>query len=471
MPPRPFFPRAAKPGSKDASKKSDGKRNADSLNGDAEATPPRKKKTKKEIPQKLDEELLAADLNTDYSKRRKNLRNLRPQMPKKQKWPKVNGVVREREDAPQGWNPEEPDLMPDDLESQIARCLERITENIMPHVYQHKLAELMAKQAERNTLIATEPGLSWPVVQRLDNLKFTLDWLIAENDQYKMVDTVKAIIAQYRSGELDWHPEFVTYWHAGVQLCLPRPFHWEEYRSIHDKCEGHEGFWVEDFDSMPTRSACQCHNGSYFPLNCRIGHLLLGPISNNLLQVRFSLRIPQAQPPDGKGLSSFEFPFMDDTGSTHMSIFEDDISILQDNKNHPLPRCLGVGLHYTSDDRRVPALYRELEVNMWSVDDKCFMSNWEPIPVSIRSGHATRAGADRLSGSWLRHRFYTGTCPDQSMRLWVFNYNPGIPPQGEKTLPTATPAQLTAPFRIGALHPIADFPHLDPTLASGHSLI
>lgn len=113
MPPRPFFPRAAKPGSKDASKKSDGKRNADSLNGDAEATPPRKKKTKKEIPQKLDEELLAADLNTDYSKRRKNLRNLRPQMPKKQKWPKVNGVVREREDAPQGWNPEEPDLMPE----------------------------------------------------------------------------------------------------------------------------------------------------------------------------------------------------------------------------------------------------------------------------------------------------------------------------------------------------------------------
>jgi hypothetical protein len=68
---------------------------------------------------------------------------------------------------------------------------------------------------------------------------------VAENDKYKMVDTVKAIIAQYRSGELDWHPEFVTYWHAGVQLCRPRPFHWEEYRYVHDKCQGHEGFWVE----------------------------------------------------------------------------------------------------------------------------------------------------------------------------------------------------------------------------------
>lgn len=114
MPPRPFFPRAAKPNGKGAPKKSNGKRKANSESEDAEATPPKKKKmTKEEIPQKLDEKRLAADLNTDYSKRRKNLRNIRPQMPKKQKWPKVKGVIREREDAPQGWNPEEPDLMPE----------------------------------------------------------------------------------------------------------------------------------------------------------------------------------------------------------------------------------------------------------------------------------------------------------------------------------------------------------------------
>jgi hypothetical protein len=111
MPPKPFFP--ARPAGKGTPKKSDGKRKADSQSEDAEATPPKKKKTKKEIPQKLDEERLAADLNTDYSKRKKNLRHLRPQMPKKQKWPKVKGVIRERENAPQGWNPEEPDLMPE----------------------------------------------------------------------------------------------------------------------------------------------------------------------------------------------------------------------------------------------------------------------------------------------------------------------------------------------------------------------
>ncbi|CAG8891310.1 unnamed protein product [Penicillium egyptiacum] len=471
MPPKPIFSRG-----KGAPKKPDGKRKKDSLNGEAEATHP-KKRTKKEIPQVLDEALLAADLNTDYSKRRKKLRQ---QMPKKQKWPKVKGVITERENAPQGWNPEEPDLMPDDCEAQIERCLERIAENIMPHVYQHKMKEFMAKQMERDALMATEPGLSWPVVQRLDDLKFTLNWLVAANDEHKMVDTVKAIIAQYRSGEFDWHPGFVTYWHAGVQLCLPRPFNWGEYRYIHDKCQGHEGFWVEGIlgpgpGMSKTSMACLPDpriNATMVVISLSIALLAtsLSAISNNLLQVRLSLRIPQAPSVAGKRISSFEFPFMDDTGSTHMSIFEDDISILQDNKTYPLPRCLGVGVHYTSDDRRVPSLYRELEVNMWSVDEGSWISKWEAIPASIRSGQATRAGADRLTGSWLRHRFYTGTCPDQSMRLWVFNYNPGIP-QGQRTLPTATPAQLTAPFQTARLHPVGDFPHLDPNLASGQSLI
>jgi hypothetical protein len=166
---------------------------------------------------------------------------------------------------------------------------------------------------------------------------------------------------------------------------------------------------------------------------------------------------------------------MDDTGSTHLSLYEDDINVLRnlggDGQTYPLPRCLGVGVLYVADGRRVTSLFRELEVNMWSTDESAWMSpDWHAIPASIQPGQSTRAGADRLSGSWLRHRFYTGTCPDQSMRLWVFNYNPGIP-QGQRTLPTATSAQLTAPFRSGRLHPVTDFPHLDPNLATGQSLL
>ncbi|KUM58865.1 hypothetical protein ACN42_g8286 [Penicillium freii] len=105
MPPRAIFPRAAKSDGKSAN----GKRKKNGSNGDAEAPPP-KKKTKTEIPQILDEELLQADLNVDYSKKEKKPR---PQMPEKQQWPKVKGVITERENAPKGWNPEEPDLMPE----------------------------------------------------------------------------------------------------------------------------------------------------------------------------------------------------------------------------------------------------------------------------------------------------------------------------------------------------------------------
>ncbi|KAJ9489297.1 hypothetical protein VN97_g4022 [Penicillium thymicola] len=144
MPPRAFLPRAAKPAAP-VGKSANEKRKKDGSDGDAEGPPP-KKKTRAEIPQILDEELLAADLNVDYSKRRKKLRQ---QMPKKQQWPKVKGVITERENAPKGWNPEEPDLMEDDFVSQIDRCVERISQNIMPHVYQHKMREFMAKQAER----------------------------------------------------------------------------------------------------------------------------------------------------------------------------------------------------------------------------------------------------------------------------------------------------------------------------------
>ncbi|CAI7641713.1 unnamed protein product [Penicillium glandicola] len=453
MPPRTNPPRAAKGDGKDGKRKNGG-------DEDAGAAHP-KKKAKAEIPQVLNEELLAADLNVDYSKRRKKLR---PQMPKKQQWAKVQGVITERENAPKGWNPDEPDLMPDDFESQIDRCIERIAQNIMPHVYQNKMNDFITRQTDRDALMAGEPGLTWPVVQRLENLKVTLAWLVAENDIHNMVDTVNAIIANYRSGELDWCPDLVTYWHAGVQLCLPRPFHWEEYRYIHDKCQGHVGFWVE---------------GLFGPR----------PGISKTSMVRLSLRIPQTAQPatgapaakNGKGgkpfrPKSYEFPFMDDTGATHMSLYEDDVNVLRnidanDGYVYPMPRCLGVGVLFVADGRQVPAIFREFEVNMWSTDESGWMAtNWEPIPATVQPGRSTRAGADRLSGSWVRHRFYTGTCPDQSKRLWVFNYNPGIP-QGQRTLPTATSAQLIAPYRYPSLQPMTNFPHLDPNMATGQSLI
>lgn len=42
-------------------------------------------------------------------------------------------------DLPRGWNMNEPDLDPNDLEAQIKRCQERIEDNIMPNLFHARL--------------------------------------------------------------------------------------------------------------------------------------------------------------------------------------------------------------------------------------------------------------------------------------------------------------------------------------------
>lgn len=42
-----------------------------------------------------------------------------------------------------------------DLEPQITRYRERIKENIMPHVYEHKLEEFLVEQKGRKSVITT----------------------------------------------------------------------------------------------------------------------------------------------------------------------------------------------------------------------------------------------------------------------------------------------------------------------------
>lgn len=94
-------------------------------------------------------------------------------------------------------------------------------------------------------MMAKEPGLSWTVVQRLDELQTILDWLQEEGAEYKLEGNVTAIMAAYRSKQLDLIPGLVTYWSYGEQLCQPRPFKSDEFLRINREHDGHTGFWVE----------------------------------------------------------------------------------------------------------------------------------------------------------------------------------------------------------------------------------
>ncbi|KAJ5153665.1 uncharacterized protein N7500_009104 [Penicillium coprophilum] len=187
---------------------------------------------------------LALDLKNSYEGK---LPPPAPRPERQTRWrqPATNPIER-FEDTPKGWNHDEPDLDPDDLESQIERCHERISDNIMVHQFQFKLQELLRKQTYRNEMMSSEaPGLSWPVVQRLKSLREMLEWLSSKGDEYESAANVAGLIEAYESGKLKYNRGLVTYWSHGVQLCEPRPFRWDECDLISAEHDGQKGFWVE----------------------------------------------------------------------------------------------------------------------------------------------------------------------------------------------------------------------------------
>ncbi|KAJ5953015.1 uncharacterized protein N7479_011428 [Penicillium vulpinum] len=99
------------------------------------------------LPEPLDPVALALDLKVSYESRIPPP----PVRPKRQtRWqrPATNPIVY-MEDLPKGFNYDEPDLDPEDLEAQIARCYERISDNIVVGQFQIKLNELLGTKKHR----------------------------------------------------------------------------------------------------------------------------------------------------------------------------------------------------------------------------------------------------------------------------------------------------------------------------------
>ncbi|KAJ5088574.1 hypothetical protein N7456_012190 [Penicillium angulare] len=145
---------------------------------------------------------------------------------------------------PPKWSSDEPDLSESDIDGQIARCLERIDDNIMPHIFEQRLEEYKTTKAHREELAKVEPeGLSWDVVQRINTLK-ALRKGLRRSDPNKQLSNVKAILAAYRTKSLEW-TGLVTYWSKGVQLSQPRPFDWDEHDVINMHHKADKSFWVE----------------------------------------------------------------------------------------------------------------------------------------------------------------------------------------------------------------------------------
>lgn len=145
-----------------------------------------------------------------------------------------------------------------------------------------------------------------------------------------------------------------------------------------------------------------------------------------------------------------------------------ELRMLGEGATYVMPRCLGVGLCGSADGSSEPYLFREFEINIWhEKDHKWMLPNWDRIGMCVRPGRATYR-TPRLCGNWLRRRLYTGTSPDSSLRLWVYDYNPSDPPTGEPGIPAAPAAHYDIPLPpIFRLEPTAHYPTLDVAWPSG----
>lgn len=94
-------------------------------------------------------------------------------------------------------------------------------------------------------MINSEPeGLSWEVVQRLDSLKKIQASFDELGNDSGNTPNVQAIMAAYRSGDLVWDENTVTYWAHGKLMAGPREMDVKEFLAFSQE-HGPHGVWVE----------------------------------------------------------------------------------------------------------------------------------------------------------------------------------------------------------------------------------
>lgn len=71
---------------------------------------------------------------------------------------------------------------------------------------------------------------------------------LEEYDPCEQLPNVNAILKAYRSGQLEWSNDLVTYWHNGQMVCRPVIFSWDDLEEMSEKYS-RMGLWVE----------CVCH--------------------------------------------------------------------------------------------------------------------------------------------------------------------------------------------------------------------
>ncbi|KAJ5591559.1 uncharacterized protein N7459_001928 [Penicillium hispanicum] len=309
-----------------------------------------------------------------------------------------NKPITHMNDVPSGWNTEEPDLDPLDYDAQLARCDERIQEEIMPAIFEWKKKQIETEKATHDEMMKNSGGRSQAVVSRLKVLGRIIGDLQQEDEDGQLVNAT-AIKAAYEDGSLDWNTGLVTYWSKGERISEPRPFDSEEFMVINKKYGGTESFWVEGLQGPgPVKQmVVQSQVGRMKPDATDFGVVM-----------SFALRIP--------GSTNYcEFPFQDDTGSSVMTIYQEDLDLLKNlhfihTKTKLDPPLCGMVTVYGYDGQDLTEKNILIEVNLMDTSGQ-EMSTWDRVECIVRRGSVVTEKIPRLNGPWLRYKLYTGTAP------------------------------------------------------------
>ncbi|KAJ5107863.1 hypothetical protein N7456_004538 [Penicillium angulare] len=335
--------------------------------------------------------------------------------PKQQRWVHSNKEkpITSMKDVPPGWNYDEPDLDPEDLEAQIARCMQRMEDNIMPFIFRKKMQELRKEKARKAIEMSSEPGLDWVVVKRLKSLERIKTWLNAQRDDRGETPNVIAIMAAYRSGALKYSQGLVTYWSRGKQISQPRPFNWTELALISERYDGHKGgLWVEGLQ----------HTG---PANAKLDKYQVSCDRNiTTWTQKFSFTIQFTHADD----ANLDFDFLDDTGSDVMRMYEDDFDMLQtayyvrNDRWIYRPPIISVAETILASGDLSTNFQTYVHVNIKCTDGSYMNDTWETVAVTIMPGNGFGFNACRISGPWLRAKYYVASAPDGTLRMYAANY-------------------------------------------------
>ncbi|KAJ5698578.1 hypothetical protein N7462_000583 [Penicillium macrosclerotiorum] len=312
-------------------------------------------------------------------------------LPRQTRWKHTgSNPLTDIKSLPMGWNSKEPDLDPNNIDGQILRCQERIADNIMPHVFQHRLREYKAIQSHQKQMALNEPtGLKLNTYERLKCLRIMEEECQRKSeDKYCQLSNIQAIMRAYRSHRLEWNG-LITYWSNGIQLCEPRPFDWDEFEAINLKHEGHKGFWTEG--------------------------------------IRLAVRLPYYDWWDS-------MMFLHDTGANIMNIYDSDLNLLMGPFRPPLyPQIPVVGrLRIETNSGSLIADVIEIEVALMNEQDR-LLTQWTRVPCWMKSGiYVPGESVPRIDGPLLQYLMYQLTVPDGKFDLHIFTSRRSLFP-----LPTA----------------------------------